>query len=72
MIPLDPETMEGITTLRNAHPAFGKVANLLLELAGDRDVSPELYLRICDSVFTVLNAWADQKNELDKLREEDW
>lgn len=52
------ETREGIEVLRAAHPSFNSVADTLLDLAADDSVSPQVYERICDAVFTVLMAWA--------------
>jgi hypothetical protein len=55
---LPAETREGIEALRAADPSFGSVADTLLALAGDDSVSPQVYERVCDAVFTVLMAWA--------------
>jgi hypothetical protein len=33
---------------------------LLLDLAADDTVSPEVYEKVCRAVFSVLNAWAER------------
>lgn len=52
------ETRELVEFLRAAHPSFNSVADTLLDLAADDSVSPQVYERVCDAVFTVLTAWA--------------
>jgi len=47
-----------LDVLRAADPAFGEVADTLVELANDRTVSPAVYDRVCAAVFAVLGAWA--------------
>lgn len=53
--------MSELATLRAAHPSFGPVADTLVDLANDDTVSPQVYLRVCEAVFTVLNAWAESR-----------
>lgn len=55
-----------LETLRTAHPSFGKVADTLVKvadtlvaLAYDETVTPQVYDRVCDAIFTVLYAWSD-------------
>ena len=47
---------DGIALLRDC--GFSDCADTLLDLAADDSVSPEVYERVCDAVFSVLNAWA--------------
>ncbi len=39
---------------------FSDVADVLLDLAADDTVSPEVYEKVCRAVFSVLNAWAER------------
>ena len=63
MTALPPDLVEALTMLRDAHPSFASVADMLVDLADDESVSPKVYDRVCDAVFTVLYAWleADQR-----------
>ncbi len=48
---------EGLDVLHAA--GFGEVADILLALAADDAVSPEVYEKVCRAVFVVLEAWSD-------------
>ena len=54
-----PELAREIETFRSAHPLFGSVADTLLELADDTTVTPAVYDRVCEAIFTVAHAWLE-------------
>ncbi len=49
---------EGLIALRES--GFVQVADLLLDLADDDTVSPEVYEKVCEVLFQVLNACAEK------------
>lgn len=55
---------DDLAFLRVAHPSFVSVADTLVDLAADESVSPEVYDRVCEAVFTVLTAWAMNGKEV--------
>ena len=57
-VEVPPDLLELLAFLRATHPSFGSVADTLTDLAADDSVSPAVYDRVCDAVFTVLTAWA--------------
>lgn len=59
--PMTPDMVGGLATLRFAHPSFGPVADMIVELADDPTVTPEVYEKVCRSTFVLLSAWADER-----------
>lgn len=66
-IELPADLEELLAFLRAAHPSFASVADTLTDLAADDSVSPEVYDRVCDAVFTVLTAWAMDEDGMIRL-----
>jgi hypothetical protein len=54
-------SIEAIGVARLHEAGFGSVAETLLDLADDPTVSPDVYEKVCEAVFTVLNAWAEER-----------
>jgi hypothetical protein len=58
-----PPELEALReVLRRSHPSFVGIDAILMELAADESVSPRVFDRVCEALFTVLMAYAEVVN----------
>jgi len=58
----DPELQALRDVLRRSHPSFVGIDDTLMRLAADEAISPANFDLICKALFTVLMAYADERN----------
>lgn len=61
MASVEKDIAHGLKMMRREDQRIGKAADVLEELAHDDSVTPYVYDRVCDAVFSVLDAYHDAR-----------